>query len=120
MNGKTKTRFRKILLSEKQRIMNNSKENLKVEVNISQDDLADETDLAATEINRNLAFSLHDRERVVLGKIDEALDRLEDNSFGECLRCDEPIGVRRLEARPFAVHCIACAEEHEHRNRIYA
>ena len=57
-------------------------------------------DLAASEINQNLVFKLRDRERQLLAKIDEALARIDDGGFGTCADCEEPIEVRRLEARP--------------------
>src|SRR6185312_2878984 len=105
-------------LEEKQRILNNAKHALKNELAVAQDDLMDETDLAASEVNQNLVFKLRDRER--LSKIDEAMGRIEDGSFGACAECEEPIEARRLEARPMSTLCIACKEKQEHREQIYA
>ena len=101
-------------------MLNNSKESLKNELNISPDDLPDETDLAATEINQNLVFKLRERERQLLRKIDEALIRIDAGSFGICDGCEENIEPRRLEARPVSTLCIACKEREEHREKIYA
>jgi DnaK suppressor protein len=120
MEAKTLARYRKLLLEEKQRIMNNSKNALKHELALSPDDLPDETDLAASEVNQNLVFKLRDRERQLLAKIDEAMARIEEGSFGTCMDCEEPIEVRRLEARPVSTLCIACKERQEHREKIYA
>lgn len=120
MDAKTVTKFRKVLLEEKQRILNNSKNALKNELVLSQDDLPDETDLAVSEINQNLIFKLRDRERQLLTKIDEALARMDEGSFGTCEDCEEPIEPRRLEARPVSTLCIACKEKQEHREKIYA
>lgn len=120
MNAKTLSKFKKVLLEEKQRILNNSKNTLTHELNISQDDLPDEADLAATELNQNLVFKLRDRERHLLTKIDEALNRIEDGSFGTCSECEEPIEIKRLEARPVSTHCLICKERQEHREKIYA
>jgi len=120
MDAKTLARFRKVLLEDKQRIMNNSKNALKNELQMSQDDLPDETDLAASEINQNLIFKLRDRERQLLVKIDEALARMDEGHFGTCEDCEEPIEPRRLEARPVSTLCIACKEKQEHREKIYA
>ena len=69
MDAKTLARFRKTLLEEKQRILNNSKNALKNELVLSPDDLPDETDLAASEISQNLVFKLRDRERQLLAKV---------------------------------------------------
>jgi DnaK suppressor protein len=120
MDARTLTKFRKTLLEEKQRILNNSKNAMRTELAVSPDDLPDETDLAASEINQNLIFKLRDRERLLLGKIDEALTRIEDGSFGTCLECEEPIEPRRLDARPVSTLCIACKEAEEHKEKIYA
>ncbi len=120
MDQKALNRFRRTLLEEKARIMNNSRQSVKEDLSISQDDLADETDLAATEISQNLIFKLRDRERQLLAKIDEALARIEEGSFGTCEGCEEPIEPRRLEARPVSTMCIACKEKQEHREKIYA
>ena len=120
MEAKTLNKFRKILLEEKQRILNNTKRSINTELNISQDDLPDETDLAATEINQNLIFKLRDRERQLLAKIDQALSRMDEGVFGTCESCEEPIEIRRLEARPVSTLCLNCKEREEHREKIYA
>jgi DnaK suppressor protein len=101
-------------------MLNNSKESLKKEITVSPDDLPDETDLAATEINQNLVFKLRERERQLLRKIDEALGRIDEGSFGVCEGCEENIEPRRLEARPVSTLCISCKEREEHREKIYA
>ena len=120
MDAKTLGKFRKVLLEEKERIINNSKNALKNELNISPDDLPDESDVAATEINQNLVFKLRDRERHMLAKIDQALSRMEDGSFGTCDSCEEPIEIKRLHARPVSTLCLVCKEKQEHMEKIYA
>ena len=120
MDAKGLAKYRKLLLEEKQRILNNSKNALKNELALSPDDLPDETDLAASEVNQNLVFKLRDRERQLMQKIDEAMVRIEEGTFGTCADCEEPIEIRRLEARPVSTLCIACKEKQEHREKIYA
>lgn len=120
MDQKQLMKFKKILLEEKQRLLNNSKNTVTNEINISQDDLPDETDLAATELNQNLIFKLRERERQVLDSIDRALARVDEGTFGTCEECEEPIEPRRLEARPITTLCIACKELDERREKIYA
>jgi DnaK suppressor protein len=120
MDAKLLAKYKRLLLEEKQRIMNNSKNALKNELALSPDDLPDETDLAASEVNQNLVFKLRDRERQLLTKIDEALSRMEEGHFGTCQDCEEPIEPRRLEARPVSTLCISCKEKQEHREKIYA
>ena len=120
MDSQLMAKYKRVLLEEKERILNNSKQALKNELAVSPDDLPDETDLAASEITQNLVFKLRDRERQLLTKIDEALARMEDGTFGTCQECEEPIEPRRLEARPVSELCIACKEKQEHREKIYA
>ena len=120
MEAKTVSKYKKLLLEEKQRLLNNSKNAVKHELALSPDDLADETDLAASEVNQNLVFKLRDRERQLLAKIDEALARMDAGVFGLCEECEENIEPRRLEARPVSTMCIACKERQEHREKIYA
>lgn len=114
------SKYKRLLLEERQRILNNSKSALKNDLTLSTDDLPDETDLAASEICQNLIFKLRDRERQLLTKIDQALSRMEAGTFGNCEECEEPIEPRRLEARPMSTLCIACKERREHREKIYA
>src|SRR3954466_8049344 len=120
MDAKLISKYKKLLIEEKQRILNNSKNALKNELALSPDDLPDETDLAANEVNQNLVFKLRDRERQLLSKIEEALARMEEGTFGTCEDCEEPIEPKRLEVRPVSTLCIACKEKQEHREKIYA
>ena len=114
------TKFRKLLLAERERLLNNSKETIKNEINVSTDDLPDEADLAASEITQSLTFELRNRERVMIAKINTALARIQEGNFGECESCEEPIEKRRLEARPFCTYCVSCQEAQEHREKVYA
>lgn len=120
MDAKMLAKFKKMLVSERERILKATNQNAREAIMISPEDLPDETDLAATEISQNLAFQLRDRERRVLKEITVALQRIDEGSFNECEDCSSPIGSRRLEVRPFTRLCIQCAEMHEHRQKIYA
>lgn len=119
MDQKMLNKYKKLLLEEKQKVMNNSRKNLD-DIKIDVDDLPDETDLAATEVSQTLAFKLRDRERLLLAKINQALAKIEEGTFGICEECEEPIEPRRLEARPVSTLCIACKEKEEHREKIFA
>ncbi len=120
MDVQTINKFKKVLLAERDRLLNNSKESIKQELNISTDDLPDEADLAASEINQSLTFELRNRERVMIAKINTAIRKIQDGSFGLCESCEEEIEKRRLDARPFSVLCVNCQEQHEHREKVYA
>lgn len=80
----------------------------------SSDDSADDSiDRANNSFNRELMFSLSDTERQMLILVEEAVDRLDNGGFGVCTHCDDPIGIPRLEAVPWARYCIDCQESEE-------
>ena len=87
---------------------------------VSPDDLADEVDLASTESDQSMSLRLRDRERILLHKIDKALEKIEDGTYGVCEQCGEDIGAKRLEARPVTDLCIRCKEEQERMEKSYA
>jgi DnaK suppressor protein len=73
----------------------------------------DPTDRGSLEGNRNLTLRIRDRERKLLTKIDEALGRIDDGTYGVCEECGGPIGVERLKARPVTTLCIECKSSQE-------
>lgn len=77
----------------------------------------DVTDRATTETNRALELRTRDRERKLISKIDEALARVSEGSYGYCEETGEPIGLARLEARPIATLCVEAQERHERKER---
>lgn len=80
---------------------------------------ADITDRASVETDRALELRTRDRARKLIAKIDQALRRIELGSYGYCEETDEPIGIRRLEARPIATMSIEAQERHERMERIH-
>ena len=80
---------------------------------------ADIADRASAETDRSLLLRTRDRERKLISKIDDALRRLDDGSYGYCEDTMEPISLRRLEARPIATLSIEAQERHERMERIY-
>lgn len=78
----------------------------------------DPTDRASLESDRNFELRIRDRERKLIGKIREALERIEEGTFGECESCEEEIGIERLRARPVTTYCIDCKTEQERQERI--
>ena len=112
--------FRGILFNERQRLMKNARRTLTEEMTVDQDDLPDEMDLASADYNQNLSFRLRGRERHLLTKIEEALERLDDGEYWHCEECEAWIGFRRLRARPVTTLCIICKEKQEHRERAFA
>lgn len=78
-----------------------------------KENFPDPTDRAALEFNRNFMLRIRDRERKLITKIDEALQRIEDGTYGLCEECEEEIGVERLKARPVTTLCIDCKAAQE-------
>lgn len=100
-------------------------EELVREADKTANDMADEktnfpdpTDRASLESDRNFELRIRDRERRLIGKIREALERLEEGTFGLCESCEEDIGVARLKARPVTTMCIDCKTEQERQEKI--
>ena len=78
----------------------------------------DPTDRASLESDRNFELRIRDRERKLIGKIREAIERLDEGTYGMCESCEEEIGVARLKARPVTTMCIECKTEQERQEKI--
>jgi len=78
----------------------------------------DPTDRASFESDRNFMLRIKDRERKLITKVREALDRIEDGTFGTCDSCGRPISEKRLMVRPVTTQCIECKTEDEQRERV--
>ena len=79
--------------------------------------LADINDQASLESERSFELRIKDRERKLVGKVHEALKKISDGTYGVCDSCGEPIGVKRLQARPVTSYCINCKAEMEAEER---
>ena len=79
----------------------------------TKENFPDPTDRAALEADRNFLLRIRDRERKLISKIEEALERIEDGTFGVCDACGEDISIERLEARPVTTLCIDCKKQQE-------
>ena len=112
MNPVMREYFRQKLLRWRSELLQESSETL---IHLQNETVpeADLTDRAATETDRFTELRTRDRERKLIGKIDAALRRLDDGSYGFCDEPGEPIGVRRLEARPIATLSLEAQERHE-------
>ena len=118
MNERQIEYFRRKLLNWKDDIIKESKEtisHLQEENHI----LPDVADRASSETDRSLELRTRDRQRKLISKIDAALKRIEDRSYGYCEDTGEPIGLKRLDARPIATLSIEAQERHEKRERVY-
>jgi DnaK suppressor protein len=118
MNERHREYFRDKLLAWKDDILKEAKETLQhlQDENQNHPDLADR---ASSETDRAIELRARDRQRKLIAKIDAALQRLEDGTYGYCEETGEPISIRRLEARPIATLSIEAQERHERRERVY-
>jgi DnaK suppressor protein len=105
--------FKNLLLKHRQQILNIGLINKSEELHVSEEDLADEMDLATSLIQQQLSCTIRDREFAKLRKIDLALERVQEGSYGHCEECEEEISLKRLENQPWAELCITHAEEKE-------
>jgi DnaK suppressor protein len=112
-------RFKKILEEKREALVKAARESLQEDMTLDTNDLPDEMDLASSEYLQSFTFRLRGRERFFLDKIDQALKRIDDESFGQCESCEEPISVKRLEARPETTLCIRCKEDQERVERDF-
>ena len=112
MNAKMKEYFKQKLLSWKNELLKESSQTLN---NLQSDNEAkpDITDRASEEIDRSFELRTRDRERKLINKINSALQRIEDGSYGYCEETGEPIELKRLEARPVATLSLEAQEMHE-------
>ena len=112
-------RFREILLGKKAELLRNAQKTLTEDMTLDADDLPDEMDLASSEYLQSFTFRLRGREKTFLKKIDHALRKIDDGNFGVCEECEEPISLKRLEARPETTLCIRCKEDQERIEKAY-
>jgi RNA polymerase-binding transcription factor len=118
MNEQQKLYFKTKLLSWKDEIIRQTRETI-VGLNSESAQHADLADRATSETDRALELRARDRQRKLVSKINAALARIEDGSYGYCEETGEPISLRRLDARPIATLSIEAQERHERRERVY-
>jgi DnaK suppressor protein len=118
MNERHKLYFRNKLLVWKEEIVRQNRETLHL---LHEDSAqhADFADRATSETDRALELRDRDRKRKLIAKIDAALARIEDGSYGYCEETGEPIGLRRLDARPIATLSLEAQERHERREKVF-
>jgi DnaK suppressor protein len=112
-------RFKKILEEKREALITNAKQTIAEDMTLDANDLPDEMDLASSEYIQSFTFRLRGREKVFLQKIEKALKKIDDGSFGICENCEEPISVKRLEARPETTLCIRCKEDQERQEKDF-
>jgi DnaK suppressor protein len=106
-------KFRKILQEQREQLLRNAARAVSGDVHLDPDDFPDEIDTASSESNLSFTGRLRERERGLLNKIEQAIEKIEGGLYGACENCGEEIGMKRLEARPVAELCIDCKAEQE-------
>lgn len=118
MNERQKSYFRSKLLHWKNDILREARETLEIlqQENANHPDLADR---ASSETDRAIELRARDRQRKLISKIDSALFRIDEGTYGYCEETGEPIALKRLAARPIATLSIEAQERHERREKVY-
>ncbi|MBL0933982.1 RNA polymerase-binding protein DksA [Mesorhizobium sp. YIM 152430] len=118
MNERQKSYFRTKLVSWKNDILREARETLDIlqRENANHPDLADR---ASSETDRAIELRARDRQRKLISKIDAALQRIDEGTYGYCEETGEPISLKRLDARPIATLSIEAQERHERREKVY-
>src|SRR5499427_8051818 len=118
MNERQREYFRDKLLAWREGILREAQETLQhlQDENQNHPDLADR---ASSETERAIELRARDRQRKLIAKIDAALQRIDDGTYGFCEETGEPIGLKRLDARPIATLSIEAQERHERREKVY-
>ena len=120
LSKKDLKRFQGILEERREQLGELVNETRHQGIGFEREDLPDEVDLATTESGQAMNLMLRDRERVLIRKIDKALEKIEAGSYGLCENCGDVIEPKRLEARPVTDMCILCKEEQEQMERSFA
>ncbi|MDB5509796.1 MAG: transcriptional regulator, TraR/DksA family [Hyphomicrobiales bacterium] len=118
MSERQRDYFRRKLMGWKDEILRESRETLAAlqSENENHPDLADR---ASSETDRAIELRARDRQRKLIAKIDAALSRIDDGTYGYCEETGEPIALKRLDARPIATLSVEAQERHERRERVY-
>ena len=118
MNERQRDYFRRKLTGWREDILREARDTLAAlqSENENHPDLADR---ASSETDRAIELRARDRQRKLINKIDAALGRLDDGSYGYCEETGEPISLKRLDARPIATLSVEAQERHERRERVY-
>ena len=118
MNERQLEHFKQKLLNWKEDILRESRETLS-HLQTDTENHPDIADRASSETDRAIELRARDRQRKLISKIDAAIQRIDDNTYGYCEETGEPISLKRLEARPIATLSVEAQERHEKREKVY-
>lgn len=118
MSDKHREYFRAKLIRWREEILKEGKETIEA-LQAHSEHHADLTDRASSESDRSIELRARDRQRKLVTKIDAALRRIDDGTYGFCEETGEPISLKRLDARPIATLSLEAQERHERREKVY-
>ncbi len=118
MNERQRSYFREKLITWKTDILREARETLET-LQTENENHPDLADRASSETDRAIELRARDRQRKLISKIDAALLRIEEGTYGYCEETGEPISLRRLDARPIATLSLEAQERHERREKVY-
>ena len=119
LSKKDLKKFRELLEAKRDSVLENARKTLADSMVLDPNDLPDEMDLASSEYLQSFEFRLRGREKAYLSKLNLALQKIDEGTFGICTECEEPINKKRLEARPETQLCIRCKEDQEQAEKAY-
>ena len=118
MSERQREHFRRKLIAWREAILAESRDTLAV-LQLESENHPDIADRASSETDRAIELRARDRQRKLISKIEAALARIEDGTYGYCVETGDPISLRRLDARPIATLSVEAQERHERREKIY-
>ena len=118
MSERQREYFRRKLIAWREVILAESRDTLAV-LQLESENHPDIADRASSETDRAIELRARDRQRKLISKIEAALARIEDGTYGYCVETGDPISLRRLDARPIATLSVEAQERHERREKIY-
>jgi len=110
--------IKKKLAKQREDLLSEAEQTLSTKISAEKESYPDPTDQAVAELDSNFILRLRGREQKLLKKIDEAISRIESGSYGVCESCGNPIGMKRLEARPVTTLCIDCKTAQEEEEKL--
>lgn len=113
-------KFKQLLEQKRDDIVRRAQQTLSEDMTLDANELPDEMDLASTEYLQSFTFRLRGREKSFLNKIQTAIAKIDEGTFGLCEECEQLIALKRLEARPEAPLCIKCKEAQEREEKDFA
>jgi DnaK suppressor protein len=119
VNKEKLKKFKKVFESQRRGLLF-SDQIVREDFSSNTDDRFDELDQATTDVEQSMRMRLRNRETLYIKKLEEALARIEEGTFGDCESCGEDIELRRLEARPTATLCVSCKEDQERKEVLTA